>query len=64
MAEKKGFELGEGSGLDIGAPLGIGTMQWGDAWLDKAFVNKGGGALTTAEIDEIFEICAEKGVRF
>lgn len=49
-----------GSGIFIQQPIGIGTMQWGDSWLDKAFVNKGGGTPTSQEVDAIFEIVMEK----
>mmetsp|Transcript_30520 Transcript_30520/g.74897 ORF Transcript_30520/g.74897 Transcript_30520/m.74897 type:complete len:376 (+) Transcript_30520:214-1341(+) len=48
------------SGVFIQQPIGIGTMQWGDAWLDKAWVNKGGGTPTDEELDAIFEAVSEK----
>jgi len=36
--------------------IAIGTMQWGDSWLDETLVNKGGGSIPDDTLDDILKV--------
>eukprot|EP00475_Leptophrys_vorax_P023383 TRINITY_DN32013_c0_g1_i1.p1 TRINITY_DN32013_c0_g1~~TRINITY_DN32013_c0_g1_i1.p1 ORF type:complete len:353 (+),score=67.65 TRINITY_DN32013_c0_g1_i1:879-1937(+) len=56
------MELGK-SGVVLPVPIGIGTMQWGDTWLDGKLMNPKGN-LTDTQVKQVYSTLISRGLGF
>jgi len=54
------FALGRDSGLFIPAPLGVGTLQWGNTWVDERIIK--GGCISDEVLCNVFNIFVSSGM--